>query len=184
LLFRETEGQGLCHAQLFREVRSFFLDQFTAAVSVPASFLPGAVAQLGERCVRNAEVRGSIPLSSTKAAVLRNRRFRFVLPTPRRCSRFALRSGGPSQIRACARMGGGENRDRDGEPGPGPVTVTGTGNRDGEPGPATGNRNRRLLRAWCARRSRAPATTPGRRSKGASDGSGTDPYRIGTVLSR
>src|SRR5689334_22925011 len=26
----------------------------------------GAVAQLGERCVRNAEVRGSIPLSSTK----------------------------------------------------------------------------------------------------------------------
>jgi hypothetical protein len=31
--------------------------------------LIGAVAQLGERCVRNAEVRGSIPLSSTNSSL-------------------------------------------------------------------------------------------------------------------
>ena len=45
----------------------------------------GAVAQLGERCVRNAEVRGSIPLSSTKTAVpQQNRRLRFVSSNRRR----------------------------------------------------------------------------------------------------
>ena len=32
----------------------------------------GAVAQLGERCVRNAEVRGSIPLSSTNKKATRS----------------------------------------------------------------------------------------------------------------
>ena len=32
----------------------------------------GAVAQLGERCVRNAEVRGSIPLSSTNKKATRH----------------------------------------------------------------------------------------------------------------
>jgi hypothetical protein len=31
--------------------------------------MQGLIAQLGERCVRNAEVRGSIPLGSTKSNV-------------------------------------------------------------------------------------------------------------------
>ena len=35
------------------------------------SFLCGAVAQLGERLVRNEEATGSIPVSSTKTAVIR-----------------------------------------------------------------------------------------------------------------
>ena len=34
----------------------------------------GAVAQLGERLVRNEEVSGSIPLSSTKSAITRERK--------------------------------------------------------------------------------------------------------------
>src|ERR1019366_4802605 len=34
-------------------------------VDVPADVVFGAIAQLGERCVRNAEVRGSIPRCST-----------------------------------------------------------------------------------------------------------------------
>ncbi len=33
-------------------------------------FISGAVAQLGERCVRNAEVRGSTPLGSTLVATI------------------------------------------------------------------------------------------------------------------
>jgi hypothetical protein len=37
-----------------------------AATSLCASFLRGAIAQLGERIVRNDEVVGSIPTSSTK----------------------------------------------------------------------------------------------------------------------
>src|SRR3954469_20367135 len=90
----------MVEAKNFRGLGTFPLDQFVAAVSVPASF-PGAVAQLGERCVRNAEVRGSIPLSSTRWR-LPNGAAVFVLwmPTPRPCSPFGLRAGGPSQTRA------------------------------------------------------------------------------------
>lgn len=40
-----------------------------AAVRVEFSHHVGAVAQLGERSVRNAEVRGSIPLGSTFSAI-------------------------------------------------------------------------------------------------------------------
>ena len=41
-----------------------FLTALTPGAYIAASL--GAVAQLGERSVRNAEVRGSIPLGSTK----------------------------------------------------------------------------------------------------------------------
>src|SRR5690349_5889033 len=41
------------------------VDTRIPAATVPLP-IPGAVAQLGERCVRNAEVRGSIPLGSTR----------------------------------------------------------------------------------------------------------------------
>ena len=37
---------------------------FPRSVDSGGAWYLGAVAQLGERCVRNAEVRGSIPLSS------------------------------------------------------------------------------------------------------------------------
>ena len=43
------------------------------ALSFPDRWI-GAVAQLGERCVRNAEVRGSIPLSSTPSLPVEPRR--------------------------------------------------------------------------------------------------------------
>ena len=39
-----------------------------------AHAMPGAVAQLGERLVRNEEVVGSNPISSTRGQVLRNRK--------------------------------------------------------------------------------------------------------------
>ena len=42
--------------------------------SRPAFFLGGAVAQLGERLVRNEEVRGSTPLGSTSLRSLRELR--------------------------------------------------------------------------------------------------------------
>ena len=40
---------------------------WVAGVRLPALALNGAVAQMGERVVRNDEVRGSIPLGSTSA---------------------------------------------------------------------------------------------------------------------
>jgi hypothetical protein len=49
---------------------------FLTCVAVPHIFRPaeiggeGAVAQLGERYVRNVEVRGSIPLCSTSPSIL------------------------------------------------------------------------------------------------------------------
>lgn len=58
--------------------------------SVFSNFSPlwrGGVAQLGERCVRNAQVRGSIPLTSTTCDLLL-----VFVPVPRRdfCSPFPL----------------------------------------------------------------------------------------------
>src|ERR1700722_10430425 len=61
----------------------------------PAAFWPGfilggAVAQLGERLVRNEEVRGSTPLGSTSLRSLRELR----LGRPKtRCMKFPLRHG-------------------------------------------------------------------------------------------
>src|SRR3989304_7588708 len=49
----------------------------------------GAVAQLGERCVRNAEVEGSIPFRSTNPANGRKYRPFFM---PRQCAARACRS--------------------------------------------------------------------------------------------
>ena len=43
-----------------------------AATHIPPACDAGAVAQLGERDVRNVEVRGSIPLGSTKKIGMRN----------------------------------------------------------------------------------------------------------------
>ena len=50
-----------------RPVHPAALTGLGAASKSPITFLEGAVAQLGERGVRNAEVRGSIPLRSTKS---------------------------------------------------------------------------------------------------------------------
>jgi hypothetical protein len=46
----------------------------------PGSVYGGAVAQLGERLVRNEEVRGSTPLGSTSLRSLRELRFGLRLP--------------------------------------------------------------------------------------------------------
>ncbi len=97
-------ARGSCEGELFCAVSSFSLDHLAAAVSVPASFLPGAVAQLGERCVRNAEVRGSIPLSSTKDGGSKTEPpFSFEVPTPRRarpaaCARLPLPNASGARV--------------------------------------------------------------------------------------
>ena len=46
----------------------------------------GAVAQLGERLVRNEEVSGSIPLSSTKTTTISKRQMRRIRPLWRFCA--------------------------------------------------------------------------------------------------
>jgi hypothetical protein len=45
------------------------LKKINAGYILKSRFVHGAVAQLGERDVRNVEARGSIPLSSTNASV-------------------------------------------------------------------------------------------------------------------
>ena len=74
-LFRVRAGPGYLavYFDQWSKVQYFFRPHQSAnltgrleAMTIP---LPcGAVAQLGERCVRNAEVRGSIPLGSIRCA--------------------------------------------------------------------------------------------------------------------
>ena len=66
-----------------------WLDRFrngTSIGQVPGVWW-GAVAQLGERLVRNEEVSGSIPLSSTNESTTRNRAVKVWLVVPGSCSR-------------------------------------------------------------------------------------------------
>jgi hypothetical protein len=143
---RATARQERDSGEIFLIDFSFLLDHLAPAVSVPASFLPGAVAQLGERCVRNAEVRGSIPLSSTKTAVpkITEPPFSFDAHPPAVLAlRAALRRPLPNAGRARVggeREPGPENRKPDPVPEPGtrrPDPVAGTR----RPDPVAGTRN-------------------------------------------
>jgi hypothetical protein len=58
-------GRALQARRAFQSPRArAFLDKIRGG-PLNAAELPGAVAQMGERCNRTAEVRGSIPLGST-----------------------------------------------------------------------------------------------------------------------
>jgi hypothetical protein len=62
------DGAALQAAVLCSAAFRVFLDKIRGG-PLNAAELPGAVAQMGERCNRTAEVRGSIPLGSTIAQV-------------------------------------------------------------------------------------------------------------------